>query len=137
MTITEEAVFEQLSQVVDPDLPGINIVELGLIYKIEFEEIPADEIAAAKTSEPAPDAGLTIQDDHGFTAPIALDAPRDAGAAQAPDAAADAAAQTPDAAEATEAAGPSDSGATETCGDDQAGAETTRVKIEMTLTSPM
>jgi metal-sulfur cluster biosynthetic enzyme len=38
MAISEEAAFEALKQVIDPEL-FINIVDLGLVYKAEVEEV--------------------------------------------------------------------------------------------------
>jgi len=43
MTLTEDAVLEKLKNVIDPEL-FVNIVDLGLIYEINFG--PAEEAAA-------------------------------------------------------------------------------------------
>lgn len=45
-TISEEKVFEQLKQVIDPEL-FVNIVDLGLIYTVNLEDNVEDE---AKTN---------------------------------------------------------------------------------------
>lgn len=37
MCITEEKIFNTLKTVIDPEI-GINIVDLGLIYNLEFDE---------------------------------------------------------------------------------------------------
>ena len=37
MALTEEKIFETLKTVIDPEI-GINIVDLGLIYNIEFDD---------------------------------------------------------------------------------------------------
>jgi metal-sulfur cluster biosynthetic enzyme len=37
MILTEDKIFETLKTVIDPEI-GINIVDLGLIYNIEFDE---------------------------------------------------------------------------------------------------
>ena len=42
MSITEDAVFESLKQVIDPEL-FVNIVDLGLIYVVTLEETDTEE----------------------------------------------------------------------------------------------
>jgi len=42
MTLTEEEVLSALKQCYDPEIP-VNIVDLGLIYGVRFEEAPAGE----------------------------------------------------------------------------------------------
>ncbi len=37
MILTEDKIFERLKTVIDPEI-GINIVDLGLIYNLEFSE---------------------------------------------------------------------------------------------------
>ncbi len=38
MTITEEQVIGALSDIYDPEIPMINIVDLGLIYDVKIED---------------------------------------------------------------------------------------------------
>ena len=42
MALTEEEVLSALKQCYDPEIP-VNIVDLGLIYGIRFEDAPADQ----------------------------------------------------------------------------------------------
>jgi metal-sulfur cluster biosynthetic enzyme len=42
MALTEDEVLSALKQCYDPEIP-VNIVDLGLIYGIRFEEAPADQ----------------------------------------------------------------------------------------------
>lgn len=42
MAVTEEAVYEQLKNVIDPEL-FVNIVDLGLIYEVSIEDISESE----------------------------------------------------------------------------------------------
>jgi metal-sulfur cluster biosynthetic enzyme len=42
MALTEEEVLSALKQCYDPEIP-VNIVDLGLIYGIRFEDAPAGE----------------------------------------------------------------------------------------------
>jgi len=42
MALSEDAVLEKLKNVIDPEL-FVNIVDLGLIYEVNFEDIEDDE----------------------------------------------------------------------------------------------
>ena len=42
MALTEDEVLSALKQCYDPEIP-VNIVDLGLIYGIRFEDAPADQ----------------------------------------------------------------------------------------------
>lgn len=48
MPVSEEKVREALMQVIDPEL-FVNIVDLGLIYKVDVAEAPAAENPAGET----------------------------------------------------------------------------------------
>jgi|SRR5690606_41710917 len=41
MAVTEEKIFENLKTVIDPEI-GINIVDLGLIYNLDFDDKKID-----------------------------------------------------------------------------------------------
>lgn len=53
MTLTTELIEEKLRTVLDPEL-GINIVDLGLIYGIDFDEEGNVEITMTMTSPMCP-----------------------------------------------------------------------------------
>ncbi|MEX0867392.1 MAG: metal-sulfur cluster assembly factor [Pirellulales bacterium] len=42
MALSEDAVLEKLKNVIDPEL-FVNIVDLGLIYEINFEDVEGEE----------------------------------------------------------------------------------------------
>lgn len=42
MALSEDAVLEQLKNVIDPEL-FVNIVDLGLIYEVNFEDVEGSE----------------------------------------------------------------------------------------------
>ena len=50
MPVTQDAVFEKLKNVIDPEL-FVNIVDLGLIYEIKLSEATGDANAAAESSD--------------------------------------------------------------------------------------
>jgi metal-sulfur cluster biosynthetic enzyme len=58
-TITEEDVLSALKSCYDPEIP-VNIVDLGLIYKVNFAPVPADPPEQAK-QDVAVDMTLTAQ----------------------------------------------------------------------------
>jgi metal-sulfur cluster biosynthetic enzyme len=58
-TITEEDVLSALKSCYDPEIP-VNIVDLGLIYKVNFAPVPADTPEQAK-QDVAVDMTLTAQ----------------------------------------------------------------------------
>jgi metal-sulfur cluster biosynthetic enzyme len=47
LCLTEEDVLSALTSCYDPEIP-VNIVDLGLIYKVNFEPVPADTPEQAK-----------------------------------------------------------------------------------------
>ena len=123
MGLTEDAVLEELKKVIDPEL-FVNIVDLGLIYKVVFEDAAA--AAEASKSEAEQESGDKAAEESPAVAetessPSESAPPSTAALAETiewkPD--------EPESAPATE-------GETETpAGDGQL------VKIDMTLTSPM
>jgi metal-sulfur cluster biosynthetic enzyme len=58
-TITEEDVLSALKSCYDPEIP-VNIVDLGLIYKVNFAPVPADTPEQSK-QDVAIDMTLTAQ----------------------------------------------------------------------------
>jgi metal-sulfur cluster biosynthetic enzyme len=58
-TVTEEDVLSALKSCYDPEIP-VNIVDLGLIYKVNFAPVPADTPEQAK-QDVAVDMTLTAQ----------------------------------------------------------------------------
>jgi metal-sulfur cluster biosynthetic enzyme len=42
MAITQEDVLSALKQCYDPEIP-VNIVDLGLIYEVRFDQVPEDQ----------------------------------------------------------------------------------------------
>jgi len=53
MALTQDAVFEKLKNVIDPEL-FVNIVDLGLIYEIQFVDSVASEGTAEEIADGAP-----------------------------------------------------------------------------------
>ena len=53
MSVTEAAVREALRQVIDPEL-GINIVDLGLVYRIEIDDAAHVRVVMTMTSPACP-----------------------------------------------------------------------------------
>jgi metal-sulfur cluster biosynthetic enzyme len=58
-TITEEDVLSALKSCYDPEIP-VNIVDLGLIYKVNFADVPAETPEQAK-QDVAVEMTLTAQ----------------------------------------------------------------------------
>jgi metal-sulfur cluster biosynthetic enzyme len=58
-TVTEEDVLSALKSCYDPEIP-VNIVDLGLIYKVNFAPVPADTPEQAR-QDVAVDMTLTAQ----------------------------------------------------------------------------
>jgi metal-sulfur cluster biosynthetic enzyme len=58
-TVTEEDVMSALKSCYDPEIP-VNIVDLGLIYKVNFQPVPADPPEQSK-QDVAIDMTLTAQ----------------------------------------------------------------------------
>lgn len=55
--LSRKAVFEKLSEVIDPEL-GINIVDLGLVYEITISEEGKVEVLMSLTTPGCPLAGV-------------------------------------------------------------------------------
>ncbi len=60
----EEAVLERLYQVIDPEI-GINIVDLGLVYGIEYDTQKGLEVEMTLTTEGCPMGDVIQQDVRG------------------------------------------------------------------------
>jgi len=50
MAVTEELVLEELKKVIDPEL-FVNIVDLGLIYKVDFTDATAESTESGESTE--------------------------------------------------------------------------------------
>jgi metal-sulfur cluster biosynthetic enzyme len=59
MPVTEEDVMSALKSCYDPEIP-VNIVDLGLIYKVNFEPVPTEVSVEAK-QDVSVDMTLTAQ----------------------------------------------------------------------------
>jgi metal-sulfur cluster biosynthetic enzyme len=57
MAVSEKQVWQRLKQVLDPEL-GINLVDLGLIYKVKVTESGKVKIVMTLTSPGCPLVGL-------------------------------------------------------------------------------
>lgn len=56
--ITEENVFEQLKEIIDPEV-GINIVDMGLIYGVDIHDTTVD-VTMTLTSPGCPAGGQIV-----------------------------------------------------------------------------
>lgn len=51
--LTEEKIYDILKTVIDPEL-GINIIDLGLVYKIEYNEVKGIDIEVTLSTKACP-----------------------------------------------------------------------------------
>ncbi|HLT18209.1 MAG TPA: metal-sulfur cluster assembly factor [Thermomicrobiales bacterium] len=60
-TITPEAVYESMKEVIDPEI-GVNIVDLGLVYGVDVDEQNNVEVTMTLTSMGCPLGPVIIRD---------------------------------------------------------------------------
>lgn len=60
-TLTQEAVYEAMKEVYDPEI-GVNIVDLGLVYGVEIDEEKNVDVTMTLTSMGCPLGPIIIQD---------------------------------------------------------------------------
>src|SRR5690606_5885919 len=60
-TITPEAVYEAMKEVIDPEI-GVNIVDLGLVYGVDVDEQNNVEVTMTLTSMGCPLGPVIIRD---------------------------------------------------------------------------
>ncbi|MES2285642.1 MAG: metal-sulfur cluster assembly factor [Bacteroidota bacterium] len=59
--ITEVEIYDALKTVIDPEL-GVNIIDLGLVYKIEYSEEKGIEINVTLSTKGCPMADVIMDD---------------------------------------------------------------------------
>jgi len=60
-TITPEAVYESMKEVIDPEI-GVNIVDLGLVYGVDIDDQNNVEVTMTLTSMGCPLGPIIIRD---------------------------------------------------------------------------
>jgi metal-sulfur cluster biosynthetic enzyme len=112
MAVTEELVLEELKKVIDPEL-FVNIVDLGLIYKVDFTDATAESTESGESTESTKTESTETESTETESTET----------------------------ESTETGVPADPAQTETIESAEATPEsdsaTVNVKIDMTMTSPM